>query len=63
MNVPSEQDIARAQALGRLAGRVQRPVEINPYGRDERVLRARWARASAGTPAAQAPLGGGDDHA
>lgn len=45
MNVPSERDIARAQALGRLAGREQRPVESNPYGRDERVLRARWVCA------------------
>lgn len=45
MNVPSDRDIARAQALGRLAGRAQRPVETNPYGRDERVLRARWVCA------------------
>jgi hypothetical protein len=30
MNVPSERDIARAQALGRLAARAQRPVETNP---------------------------------
>lgn len=45
MNVPSDRDIARAQALGRLAGRAQRPVETNPYRRDERVLRARWVCA------------------
>lgn len=48
MNVPSERDIARAQALGRLAGRAQRPVETNPYGREERVLRARWLLAYVG---------------
>jgi hypothetical protein len=47
MNVPSERDIARAQALGRLAGWAQRPVESNPYSRDERVLRARWVLAYA----------------
>jgi hypothetical protein len=47
MNVPSERDIARAQALGRLAGRAQRPVETNPYRADERVLRARWVLAYA----------------
>lgn len=42
-----DKDIARAQALGRAAGRANRPVDENPYKTD-RVLALRWVRAYVG---------------
>lgn len=48
----SDQDIARAQALGRAAARAGLPVTSCPYPWDgspaDRVLRMRWALAYAG---------------
>lgn len=44
----TDPDIARAQALGRLAAREGRPVSTCPYGDDQRALRMRWVLAYAG---------------
>lgn len=42
----SDTEIARAQALGRLAGKAGAPL-VCPYPHDRRMLRARWALAYA----------------
>lgn len=60
-SMPSDREIARAQALGRLAGGAQAPIESCPYPAAQMVLRGRWilAYVSAGGRAGvdgQAPL-------
>lgn len=45
MSMPPDQDIARAQAMGRLAARARQSVEDCPYAREERVLRITWGLA------------------
>jgi hypothetical protein len=45
MSVPTEKDIARAQALGRMAARTNRPVTEIPYPVKQRALRRRWVQA------------------
>ena len=44
-NRPGDRDIARAQALGRLAAATQAGLEANPYPLNQRGLRLRWAMA------------------
>jgi hypothetical protein len=68
MTTPTDQDIARAEALARLSVRAGRPVETCPFASDDRVLRARWvlayARANAGDgalTAARGRFGDGDN--
>ncbi len=46
MSTPTDLDIARAQALGRAAGRGCLPMRP-PYPLEQRALRARWALAYA----------------
>lgn len=43
----TDAEIARAQALGRLAGREQASITTCPYPRTDRVLRLRWVLAYA----------------
>jgi hypothetical protein len=48
MSSVSDQDIARAQALGRLAARARLPISKCPYPRTARVLRMRYVLAYTG---------------
>lgn len=43
----SDVEIARAQALGRAAGRAREPLNSNPYPESRADLRVRWATAYA----------------
>lgn len=45
----------RAEALGRMAAREGMSLSANPYRRDQRVERARWARGHAAATAEQQP--------
>lgn len=45
---PTDREIARAEALGRLMAGRQMPIGRCPYDRDARVLRWRWVRAYVG---------------
>lgn len=49
----SDPDLARAEALGRLAARDGQSLSDNPFPPDRRVERARWAMAHAGVTAQQ----------
>jgi len=44
---PTDAQIARAQALGRQAGRSSMPLTSCPYTKDQPVLRVRWGLAHA----------------
>lgn len=48
---PTDTQIARAQALGRAAGRDGLPLTSCPYTKAEPVLRVRWGLAHAGAQA------------
>jgi hypothetical protein len=51
MSMPTDEEIARAQAFGRLAAREGKPVDTCPYTQDtpaDRVLAYRWVRAYTG---------------
>lgn len=41
----TDEEIARAQALGRAAAAANRRIDTCPYPRAQRVLRLRWVRA------------------
>lgn len=43
----SDEDVARAEALGRAAARAGQPMSVNPYPREQRGLRWAWAKAYA----------------
>lgn len=45
MSLPSDEEIRRAQLLGRASARANRRIDTCPYGEDQRVLRHRWVRA------------------
>lgn len=45
MSMPTDTDVARAEALGRLAARAGQQVTACPYPTGARVLRMRWVLA------------------